>query len=73
MRTDLGLLRTKAVKQADGSYKISGTKIFISPASTFTENIIHLVLPASRARHRPTSSCGRGPQSGAMHQMMMFS
>src|SRR3954463_3931080 len=28
--TDLGLLRTKAVKQADGSYKISGTKIFIS-------------------------------------------
>ena len=28
--TDLGLLRTKAVKQADGSYKITGTKIFIS-------------------------------------------
>src|SRR4030081_174306 len=28
--TDLGLLRTKAVKQADGSYKIAGTKIFIS-------------------------------------------
>src|SRR3954452_20401976 len=28
--TDLGLLRTKAVKQSDGSYKITGTKIFIS-------------------------------------------
>src|ERR1700712_5264112 len=43
--TDLGLLRTKAVKQADGSYKISGTKIFISGGEhDLTENIIHLVL-----------------------------
>src|SRR5204863_6242679 len=43
--TDLGLLRTKAVKQADGSYKISGTKIFISAGEhDMTENIIHLVL-----------------------------
>ncbi len=43
--TDLGLLRTKAVKQADGSYKISGTKIFISGGEQdLTENIIHLVL-----------------------------
>ena len=43
--TDLGLLRTKAVKQADGSYKISGTKIFISAGEhDLTENIIHLVL-----------------------------
>ena len=43
--TDLGLLRTKAVKQADGSYKISGTKIFISGGEQdITENIIHLVL-----------------------------
>jgi alkylation response protein AidB-like acyl-CoA dehydrogenase len=31
--TDLGLLRTKAVPQADGSYKFTGNKIFISPAS----------------------------------------
>ena len=43
--TDLGLLRTKAVKQADGSYKISGTKIFISAGEhDMVENIIHLVL-----------------------------
>lgn len=43
--TDLGLLRTKAVKQADGSYKITGTKIFISGGEQdLTDNIIHLVL-----------------------------
>src|SRR6202162_879 len=43
--TDLGLLRTKAVMQADGSYKITGTKIFISAGEhDLTENIIHLVL-----------------------------
>ena len=43
--TDLGLLRTKAVKQPDGSYKISGTKIFISGGEQdLTENIIHLVI-----------------------------
>ena len=43
--TDLGLLRSKAVQQADGSYKITGTKIFISAGEhDLTENIIHLVL-----------------------------
>ena len=43
--TDLGLMRTKAEPQADGSYKISGTKIFISSGEhDLTENIIHLVL-----------------------------
>ena len=43
--TDLGLLRSKAVKQADGSYKISGTKIFISAGDhDLSQNIIHLVL-----------------------------
>jgi acyl-CoA dehydrogenase len=43
--TDLGLLRTKAVKQSDGSYKISGTKIFISAGEhDLAENIVHLVL-----------------------------
>src|SRR3974390_300594 len=43
--TDLGLLRTKAVKQPDGTTKIPGTKIFI-PAGEhdMSENIIHLVL-----------------------------
>ena len=43
--TDLGLLRTKAVPQPDGTYKISGQKIFISAGEhDMSENIIHLVL-----------------------------
>lgn len=43
--TDLGLLRTKAEPQADGSYAVSGTKIFISSGDhDMSENIIHLVL-----------------------------
>ena len=43
--TDLGLLRTKAAPQADGSYKLNGSKIFISAGEhDLTENIIHLVL-----------------------------
>ncbi|MCO3597170.1 acyl-CoA dehydrogenase [Pseudomonas aeruginosa] len=43
--TDLGIIRTKAEPQADGSYRISGTKIFITGGEQdLTENIIHLVL-----------------------------
>ena len=43
--TDLGLLRTRAEPQPDGSYKLSGTKIFISAGEhDLSENIIHLVL-----------------------------
>jgi acyl-CoA dehydrogenase len=43
--TDLGLVRTKAVRQDDGSYRITGTKIFISAGEhDLTENIVHLVL-----------------------------
>ena len=43
--TDLGLLRAKAVKQGDGSYKITGTKIFISAGEhDLSQNIVHLVL-----------------------------
>jgi alkylation response protein AidB-like acyl-CoA dehydrogenase len=43
--TDLGLCRAKAERQADGSYKITGTKIFISAGEhDLSENIIHLVL-----------------------------
>lgn len=43
--TDLGLIRTKATPQADGSYCISGSKIFISAGEhDLTENILHLVL-----------------------------
>src|SRR5690554_4202556 len=43
--TDLGLIRTKAEPQADGTYKVTGTKIFITGGEhDLTENIIHLVL-----------------------------
>ena len=43
--SDLGIIRTKAEPQADGSFKISGTKIFITGGEhDLTENIIHLVL-----------------------------
>ena len=43
--TDLGIIRTKAEPQPDGSYKVSGTKIFITGGEhDLTENIIHLVL-----------------------------
>lgn len=43
--TDLGLLRTKAEPQADGSYQLTGTKIFISAGEhDFADNIVHIVL-----------------------------
>ena len=43
--TDLGLIRTKAEPNGDGSYRVSGTKIFISAGEhDLTENIVHLVL-----------------------------
>ncbi|TWA87689.1 alkylation response protein AidB-like acyl-CoA dehydrogenase [Azospirillum brasilense] len=43
--TDLGLIRTRAVPQEDGSHRITGTKIFISAGEhDLTENILHLVL-----------------------------
>tara|TARA_Y100000817_G_scaffold23496_1_gene16936 strand:+ start:41 stop:1804 length:1764 start_codon:yes stop_codon:yes gene_type:complete len=46
--TDLGLLKTKADKQSDGTYNISGQKIFITSGDhDLTENIIHLVLARS--------------------------
>ncbi len=55
--TDLGLLRTKAVKQADGSYRITGTKIFISGGEQdLTDNIIHLVI--ARIEGAPSGTKG---------------
>jgi alkylation response protein AidB-like acyl-CoA dehydrogenase len=55
--TDLGLLRSKAEPQADGSYKISGQKIFISSGEhDLAENIIHLVL--ARLPDAPQGSKG---------------
>ena len=55
--TDLGLIRTKAEPQADGSYAITGTKIFISAGEhDMAENIIHLVL--AKTPDAPDSSKG---------------
>lgn len=55
--TDLGLLRTKAEPQADGSYKLNGTKIFISAGEhDLASNIVHLVL--ARLPDAPQGSKG---------------
>ena len=55
--TDLGLLKTKADKQNDGTYKISGQKIFITSGDhDLTENIIHLVI--ARATDSPAGTKG---------------
>ncbi|MDR7330980.1 acyl-CoA dehydrogenase C-terminal domain-containing protein [Roseateles asaccharophilus] len=55
--TDLGMLRTKAEPQADGTYKITGAKIFISAGEhDMAENIIHLVL--ARLPDAPQGSKG---------------
>jgi len=55
--TDLGLLRTKAEPQADGSWRISGQKIFISAGEhDFADNIVHLVL--ARLPDAPAGSKG---------------
>ncbi|MBB6576818.1 alkylation response protein AidB-like acyl-CoA dehydrogenase [Comamonas odontotermitis] len=55
--TDLGLLRTKAEPQADGTYKITGNKIFISAGEhDMTDNIVHLVL--ARLPDAPKGSKG---------------
>ncbi len=55
--TDLGLLRTKAEPQGDGTYKITGNKIFISAGEhDFTDNILHLVL--ARLPDAPKGSKG---------------
>jgi len=55
--TDLGLLKTKAMPNTDGSYSISGTKIFITAGEhDFTDNIVHLVL--ARLPDAPAGSKG---------------
>ena len=55
--TDLGLLRTKAEPQADGSYQLTGSKIFISAGENdLAENIVHLVL--ARLPDAPAGSKG---------------
>ncbi len=61
--TDLGMLRTKAEPQADGTYKITGTKIFISAGEhDMADNIVHIVLarlptPRRAPRASRCSSC----------------
>jgi len=55
--SDVGALRTKAVKQDDGSYRITGQKIFITWGEhPFTDNIVHLVL--ARTPDAPTGTKG---------------
>jgi alkylation response protein AidB-like acyl-CoA dehydrogenase len=55
--TDLGLLKTKAIEQKDGTYKLSGQKIFITSGDhDLTENIIHLVL--ARTPDAPSGTKG---------------
>src|SRR5699024_6940373 len=55
--TDLGIIKTKAVPNDDGSYNISGTKIFITGVEhDLTENIIHLVL--AKTPNAPAGSKG---------------
>ncbi|MFL9878269.1 acyl-CoA dehydrogenase [Herbaspirillum rhizosphaerae] len=55
--SDLGLLRTRAVKQGDDSYRLSGDKIFISGGEQdMTDNIVHLVL--ARLPDAPVGSKG---------------
>ena len=77
--TDLGLLKTKAVPRADGSYRITGQKIFISAGEhDLAENIIHLVLARIEGapdgtkgislfvvpRHMPDGNGGVGDRNG---------
>ena len=55
--TDLGLLKTKAVEQQDGTFKLSGQKIFITSGDQdLTENIIHLVI--ARVTDSPAGTKG---------------
>ena len=55
--TDLGLLKTRATPNADGSHSITGTKIFITAGEhDFTDNIVHLVL--ARLPDAPSGSKG---------------
>ncbi|MDC1476283.1 acyl-CoA dehydrogenase family protein [Pelagibacteraceae bacterium] len=55
--TDLGLLKTKAIEQKDGTYKLTGQKIFITSGDhDLTENIIHLVL--AKIPDSPTGTKG---------------
>ncbi len=79
--SDVGMLRTRAEPEADGSYRISGTKIFISAGEhDLAENIVHLVLarlpdapPGTKGvslfivpRHLPDSDGNPGPRN-AVH------
>ena len=55
--TDLGMLKTKAIEQSDGTFKISGQKIFITSGDhDLTENIVHLVI--ARANDSPPGTKG---------------
>ena len=62
--TDLGMIRTRAVPNADGSYSITGTKIWITGGEhDLTDNIVHLVL--AKLPDAPDGTKGISPVSGA--------
>lgn len=55
--SDIGLIRTKAIRQGDGSYRIAGSKIFITDAEhDLTENVVNLVL--ARVEGAPAGTRG---------------
>ncbi len=81
--TDLGLISTKAEPRPDGSYQVSGTKMFITAGEhDMTENILHLVLAKVPGgpegtkgislflvpKHLP-SDWGSGPLAGSSHEL----
>ena len=70
--TDLGLIKTKAALQSDGTYTLSGTKIFITAGEhDLTQNIIHLVL--ARLPDAPNGICllytSPSPRDGLLSRM----
>jgi ribosomal protein L31 len=64
--TDLGLLKTKAIEQSDGTFKLSGQKIFITSGDQdLTENIIHLVI--ARVADSPAGTKGKKNMKEGIH------
>jgi alkylation response protein AidB-like acyl-CoA dehydrogenase len=62
--SDLALVRTRAEPQGDGSYKVFGTKIFITYGEhDMADNIVHLVLARVAGRPRAGSACLSCPSS----------
>ncbi len=71
--SDVGASKTKAIKNDDGSYQISGEKIFITAGEhDLTDNIIHLVLartPERPRRHQGTLALHRSQGQGQCRRL----